>query len=55
MNILKKLFRKLLDLCVNCGCPNIYYSSKSKKPFCFCGCDMKPVTREAEKEKDENK
>lgn len=46
MNILKKLFRHFFNLCPECGCPMNDYSSK--KSFCPCGCDLSPVTKEAE-------
>lgn len=47
MNI-KKLFRKLFKICIECGCPNFDYSTKVSN--CFCGCDIQGVTKEARKE-----
>lgn len=46
MNILK-LFSKLLNNCPICGCGKDDYSTKTS--FCPCGCDLRPVTREASK------
>lgn len=43
---IKKLFRKLFDRCIHCGCPNFDYSSK--KSYCPCGCGIEAVTKEAE-------
>lgn len=45
MKILKYIYKLIFDTC-ECGCTKEDFSTK--KSFCPCGCDLQPVTREAE-------